>query len=284
MAIRAGTIQAEGKISVTSQTASRPTYAGANVIGFSRRMKFHDSRRPACTACHTGHPDTPQPEELLSHRLNFTRDITRNLVEGICAFDRHSRIVFMNPAAEAALGWSESELKGQQMHQGRPFCGVGQPQQPARGCPLLRVLHCRETIAIEDDFFIRKDGTQIPVSYQLSPITAGDEVLGALLTFQNLTQPKLLAQQLRHSQKPAAVGHLTAGVVHDCGNLLTIVTGYTEQFLGDRRVNPSLRADIEHIHKAANLSVSLARHLRTRRPTVASERKVLALNPLVLHA
>ena len=150
--------------------ADRPS---ANVIGFSRRSARQDNRWPGHSIRRNDHAlnirarvsqhssdcslypsvllDSPEPDELLSRRLDIIRDITRHLADGVCAFDKHSRIVFMNPAAEAALGWNESELKGQQMHQGRPFSGSAAPHQPARGCPLLRVLHCRETIAIDDE-------------------------------------------------------------------------------------------------------------------------------------
>ena len=130
-----------------------------------------------------------------AHLLEFVRAVTRNLGEGVYALDEHGRATFLNPAAEQLLGWSQVELLGKDMHQavhyqhadGRPF--------PADECPLVGVIRSGQTVRVEEDAFIRKDGSTFPVTYVSAPLIVEGRIRGATLAFHDITDRKRLEEE-----------------------------------------------------------------------------------------
>ncbi|CAA9266859.1 MAG: hypothetical protein AVDCRST_MAG93-2448, partial [uncultured Chloroflexia bacterium] len=56
-------------------------------------------------------------ERQLRQQLQYTKAITSSLRSGLYVVDRRGHLTYMNPAAESALGWSEAELMGTDMHE-----------------------------------------------------------------------------------------------------------------------------------------------------------------------
>src|SRR6478672_4553806 len=95
---------------------------------------------------------------------------------------------FANPAAVAMLGYESAEqLIGRQshamIHSRRP---TGEPY-PEDECPLLRPRTSGETVRVELDWFIRRDGSFVPVSYASAPI-ATPEGRGAVVVFRDVSE------------------------------------------------------------------------------------------------
>ena len=94
---------------------------------------------------------------------------------------------------------------------------------------------------------------------------------------QDITQHKVLEDQLRQAQKMEAIGRLAGGVAHDFNNLLTAISGYANLVLDQLRERDSdLVADVQEIDKASQRAHSLTRQL------LAFSRKQL-LQPQILN-
>jgi PAS domain S-box-containing protein len=108
----------------------------------------------------------------------------------------------------------------------------------------------------------RKDGSIFWADIKSSPVTISGKnfVLG---NFRDITELRLLENQLRTSQKMEAVGTLAGGIAHDFNNTLTGIVGYGE--LLRRRLAGDEKAlhDLDEILRCAERAATLTRQLLT---------------------
>lgn len=147
---------------------------------------------------------TDQRAEVTSlHESESTlRDITSLLGDGILVVDARGRSTFVNPKAEALLGWSAEELLGTDLHARIHEARLDGCTRPREACPTTRVLTTGIPDAAHEEFFRRKDGTFLPVAFVVTPIHQKGRVNGAVLVFHDITarqaaiadQAKLITQ------------------------------------------------------------------------------------------
>jgi two-component system, cell cycle sensor histidine kinase and response regulator CckA len=80
-------------------------------------------------------------------------------------------------------------------------------------------------------------------------------------TVQDITDRRLLEDQLRQSQKMEAIGRLAGGIAHDLNNALTAIAGYSELALSAVPGDHPARADVQEIRRAAERAASVTRQL-----------------------
>ena len=80
-------------------------------------------------------------------------------------------------------------------------------------------------------------------------------------TVQDITDRRLLEEQLRHAQKLEAIGRLAGGVAHDLNNALTAIAGYAELALNALTTDTRVYADVQEIRRAAERAASVTRQL-----------------------
>jgi PAS domain S-box-containing protein len=129
---------------------------------------------------------------------------------------------------------------------------------------------------------VRKDGAVIWVS-DTAVVVSGSythPVMEGIIV--DITERKLLENQLQQSRRMEAVGRLAGGIAHDFNNLLTIIKGYAELAQQRAGVQPDLRADVQQIENAAERASALIRQLLAFSRRQVLQPKVLDLNAIVL--
>src|SRR4029077_5435699 len=100
-------------------------------------------------------------------------------------------------------------------------------------------------------------------------------------TVQDVTDRRLLEDQVRQSQKMEAIGRLAGGIAHDLNNALTAIAGYAELALGEVPSDHAARADVEEIRRAAERAGSVTRQLLAFSRKQLLEPRVFDLNETI---
>src|ERR671915_256136 len=187
--------------------------------------------------------------------------ILRSAGEGIFGLDLQGRSTFTNEAATRLISRSGTEVTGQSMHQLVHHSHPDGSPYPDDECPIYAVLKDGIPRHVDDEVFWRKDGTSFPVEYTSTPIWRRGRLVGAVVTFRDVTERKSLEGQVRQAQKMEAVGQLAGGVAHDFNNLIAVIQNYAAFVAEDLDEEDPRREDIEGIREAATRAASLTRQL-----------------------
>ncbi|HEY3445274.1 MAG TPA: PocR ligand-binding domain-containing protein [Myxococcales bacterium] len=212
-------------------------------------------------------------------KLRLLLDSTGEAIYGI---DLEGRCTFCNSTCLKMLGYSSAaDLIGRDMHRqihhsrpdGTPF--------PAEECRTVQAFRRGQGSHVEDEVLFRADGTGFPAEYWSHPQVKDGKVVGAVVTFVDISARKQLEEQLRQSQKIESVGRLAGGVAHDFNNMLGIILGHAELALGQLGPASPVREDLEEISRAAKRSADLTRQLLAfaRKQTIAP--RILDVNAAV---
>jgi len=96
----------------------------------------------------------------------------------------------------------------------------------------------------------------------------------------DVSEQRVLEEQLREGQKFEALGRLAAGVAHDFNNLLAVIGGYSERLV-DRSTDQAQRESALAIGAAADRGTALVRQLLSFSRPQPTERRLIDLNTIV---
>jgi two-component system CheB/CheR fusion protein len=128
-------------------------------------------------------------------RIRLLLDSTAEAVYGI---DLSGVCTFCNSACARLLGYeSQSALIGKQMHplihHTRPDGTAYVPEQS----PIYQAMRNREGAHVDNEVLWRADGTSFPAEYWSHPIIKNNEVLGAVVTFLDITERHQAEQEIQ---------------------------------------------------------------------------------------
>jgi len=155
-----------------------------------------------------------QKEELLTQQRELTtqreqlqiseersRLILESSAEGIFGTDIKGRITFVNPAACQMLGFAAAELIGKPSHAAFHHHRPDGREYPKEECPMFAAYTQGKASRIDDEFLWRKDGSGLPVEYGATPMLKDGAVVGAVISFTDITERKRNEQALAASEK-----------------------------------------------------------------------------------
>ncbi|MGH7265389.1 MAG: HAMP domain-containing protein, partial [Candidatus Rokuibacteriota bacterium] len=150
----------------------------------------------------------------LSDLKRYTDNILGSLTSGIITFDREGRVVTLNAAAEALTSRSLAEARGR-------FCADAFGHVPELAGLLRETAAGRAGGVLVSASVARRDAAPVPVELTAAPLKGADgQDLGVVAALRDLTAVRALEEQLRRSDRLAAIGTLAAGLAHEIKNPL----------------------------------------------------------------
>ncbi|MBJ6800093.1 PAS domain S-box protein [Geomonas propionica] len=95
---------------------------------------------------------------------------------------------------------------------------------------------------------------------------------------EDITERKLVVDQLRQVQKMEAVGQLAGGIAHDFNNLLTVINGYSTLLIRALDEQSPMHKEAEQILRAGERAADLTRQLLSFSRRQIMEPRVLDMN------
>jgi PAS domain S-box-containing protein len=140
-----------------------------------------------------------QTEESRARADRQSQLILETVAEGVMGLGLAERHVFVNPAAAKMLGYATEALVGRNGHDIWHHSRADGKSYPPEECPICTT--CRDGVEhhVTGEVFWRKDGTSFPVEYKSTPILEDGRHVGAVVTFEDITERIERERELRET-------------------------------------------------------------------------------------
>ncbi|MBK1732565.1 response regulator [Thiococcus pfennigii] len=198
--------------------------------------------------------------------------------EGIYGVDAEGACIFCNPAAVRMLGYASPEaLIGRNMHETTHHAHADGRPYAADCCKASRTYREGIPARVDDEVFWRADGSAFPVEYHSNPIHDDGRLVGAVVTFSDISARKeaeaalraahaslaeeraQLAERVRHrtreldranvelARTAQAKDEFLAAMSHELRTPLTSILGLSET-MGDGLLGPLSERQRKAVH------------------------------------
>lgn len=118
--------------------------------------------------------------------------------EGVYGVDLNGDCTFANAACASLLGYdSPAELNGKPSHELFHHSHPDGTPYPREACPIYQAFRAGTATRVENEVFWRRDGISFPVEYRSSPMLSGGQVIGAVVTFADISNRLRTEQGMR---------------------------------------------------------------------------------------
>lgn len=195
--------------------------------------------------------------ESWQERINRNDLILQSLSEGVCIIDAARKIVFANDSAAKLFDCEISKL----LEKNYDIVFFGQDktlsEEDLAVCPIQFSLTDGATSHIKTESFRRSDESSFWVEYICAPIFEDGEIIGAVVTFQDITERRDIESAINEARESAleAVRTKTAFLANMSHEIRTPLSGIvgTANLLADTELSEEQRNYVEMLKKSVDL-------------------------------
>jgi len=168
-----------------------------------------------------------------------SRLLLNSTAEAIYGLDTRGRCTFCNSSFLQMMGYgSEAELLGENMHQLIHHSHADGSEYLLDECLAHKGFLEGMGAHIDTEVFWRSDGTGFSVEYWSYPIFQGDQIIGAVVTFIDITKRKQAEEKLAEEKEQLAVTLRSIGdavITTDTAGRIVLVNRVAEELIGWRQ-------------------------------------------------
>jgi len=163
-------------------------------------------------------PRQPAVENLVGGD-ELVRLLLNSTGEGIYGVDLDGNCTFANPSCAKLLGYeSVEQLLGQHMHNLVHHTRPNGEPYPVEECRIYQAYREHQGTNVDDEVMFSADGSSFPAEYWSYPVEREGELVGCVVTFVDISERRRVEEELRQTEKMAALGKLSAGLAHELNN------------------------------------------------------------------
>jgi len=140
-------------------------------------------------------------QESIREMQQHNQMILNSLGEGLFEVDLDGEVTFVNPAALKILGFEMRDLMGQNLHKLTHHTKADGTPYFAEECPIHGTLKDGKERKVHEDVFWTKGGESLPVAYVTTPIFEGNQVVGVVGAFRDITQRKIGEAEIKKARQ-----------------------------------------------------------------------------------
>ncbi|MFI5338922.1 MAG: ATP-binding protein [Candidatus Methylomirabilales bacterium] len=180
----------------------------------------------------------------LLQESEYARNVIRNITDGIIGVDSGLRIRTWNRAMVERYGIAESEVLGRHLFEAFPSL-----EREGLGEELNRLLSGeRRTFGLRNFEHETLRRGRVVLNIRGSALRGStDQVEGAVLGIEDVTDRVSLEREVQQAEKLAVVGQLAAGIAHQIGTPLNVISGSAEYLMMEWGADRSRPQELEII-------------------------------------
>ncbi len=206
----------------------------------------------------------------------FSDSVVESLSDGLVVVDLEDRVLRWNRRAEALTGLPRNRAAGRRLGGlfNRPF--VDALASARRDAPGGTALYRLPLVTSHGDRHERL------VNVAVAPFqTAEGAQAGWIIVIEDVTERANLEEQLRLSEKMAAIGLLAAGVAHEVNTPLTGISSFTQMLLERTEPEDSRRELLEKIERQTFRAAKIVNSLLSLARPSGGDTQTVDLNTIV---
>ncbi|WP_051689817.1 PAS domain S-box protein [Pelobacter seleniigenes] len=177
-----------------------------------------------------------------------------------CALNRAGEIILINKKGSEILGYGDNELLGQNWFD---VCLPASARKKAGEVFAAQLAGEHTLVKLYESSIINRKGEERLIAFHRTFLHDEDGISGVLFSGEDITEKRLIQDELLKNQKLESLGVLAGGIAHDFNNILTAIIGnisLARRSLGNPEKTDRLLGNAE---QASLRATSLATQLLT---------------------